>query len=93
MRGLIMDRPLLISDLLRHADANSGEREIVTRTVEGPIHRYTYTDAHIRARQLATALVALDVKLGDRIAPWPGTPPDTSRSTTPSRALVRSPTR
>ncbi len=68
MRGLIMDRPLLISDLLRHADANSGEREIVTRTVEGPIHRYTYRDAHKRARQLANALQALDVKLGDRIA-------------------------
>ena len=68
MRGLIMDRPLLISDLLRHADANSGEREIVTRTVEGPIHRYTYRDAHRRARQLANALKTLDVKLGDRIA-------------------------
>jgi acyl-CoA synthetase (AMP-forming)/AMP-acid ligase II len=68
MRGLIMDRPLLISDLLRHADANSGDREIVTRTVEGPIHRYTYTDAHTRARQLANALSALDVRLGDRIA-------------------------
>ena len=68
MRGLIMDRPLLISDLLRHAEANSGDREIVTRTVEGPIHRYTYRDAHRRSRQLAKALTTLDVKLGDRIA-------------------------
>jgi len=68
MRGLIMDRPLMISDLLRQADFNSGDREIVTRTVEGPIHRYTYHDAHRRARQLANALKSLDVKLGDRIA-------------------------
>ncbi|MBS27315.1 MAG: long-chain fatty acid--CoA ligase [Alphaproteobacteria bacterium] len=68
MQGLIMDRPLLISDLLRHADNVSGEREIVTRSVEGPIHRYTYRDAHRRSRQLARALQALDVKLGDRIA-------------------------
>lgn len=68
MQGLIMDRPLLISDLLRHADAVSGEREIVSRSVEGPIHRYTYRDAHRRSRQLANALQALDVKLGDRIA-------------------------
>jgi len=68
MRGLIMDQPLLISNLLRHADFVSGDREIVTRTVEGPIHRYTYRDAHRRARQLANALIALDVKLGDRIA-------------------------
>jgi acyl-CoA synthetase (AMP-forming)/AMP-acid ligase II len=68
MRGLIMDQPLLISNLLRHADFVSGDREIVTRTVEGPIHRYTYRDAHRRARQLANALTALDVKPGDRIA-------------------------
>jgi len=68
MRGLIMDRPLMISDLLRQADFNSGDREIVTRTVEGPMHRYTYRDAHRRARQLANALQSLDVKLGDRIA-------------------------
>ena len=40
----------------------------MTRTVEGPIHRYTYRDAHTRARQLANALRALNVKLGDRIA-------------------------
>ncbi len=68
MHGLIMDRPLLISDLLRHADFVSGDREIVTRTVEGPIHRYTYRDAHRRARQLANALTGLGVALGDRIA-------------------------
>ncbi|MEK9966877.1 MAG: AMP-binding protein, partial [Rhodospirillaceae bacterium] len=68
MLGRIMDRPLMISSLLQHADTTSGDREIVTRTVEGPIHRYTYRDAHRRARQLANALHALDVKLGDRIA-------------------------
>jgi len=68
MLGRIMDRPLMISSLLQHADTTSGDREIVTRTVEGPVHRYTYRDAHRRARQLANALHVLDVKLGDRIA-------------------------
>ena len=68
MRGLIMDRPLLISSLLEHADRVSGDREIVSRSVEGPIHRYTYHDAHTRSRQLANALSALGVELGDRIA-------------------------
>jgi len=68
MRGRIMDNQLLISSLLQHADFTSGDREIVTRTVEGPIHRYTYRDAHKRARQLANALQALGVQLGDRIA-------------------------
>jgi fatty-acyl-CoA synthase len=68
MRGLIMDRPLMISALLKHADRVSGDREIVSRSVEGPIHRYTYHDAHARSRQLANALTALGVQLGDRIA-------------------------
>jgi fatty-acyl-CoA synthase len=63
-----MDRPLLISSLLEHADRVSGDREIVTRSVEGPIHRYTYRDAHTRSRQLANALTSLGVQLGDRIA-------------------------
>ena len=68
MRGLIMDRPLLISSLIQHVDLVAGDREIVARTVEGPIHRYTYRDAHTRSRQLANALGGLGVQLGDRIA-------------------------
>jgi len=68
MRGLIMNQPLLISSLICHADWVSGDREIVTRSVEGPIHRYNYHDAHTRSRRLANALINLGVKLGDRIA-------------------------
>jgi fatty-acyl-CoA synthase len=63
-----MNQPLLISSLICHADWVSGDREIVTRSVEGPIHRYNYHDAHTRSRQLANALINLGVKLGDRIA-------------------------
>ena len=48
MRGLIMNQPLLISSLISHADWVSGDREIITRSVEGPIHRYNYRDAHAR---------------------------------------------
>ena len=43
-------------------------REIVSRTVEGPIHRCTYGDIHRRSKQVANALTALGVKPGDRIA-------------------------
>jgi 3-(methylthio)propionyl---CoA ligase len=68
MQGQMMDVPLLISSLIRHADRYHGDTEIVTRTVEGPIHRYTYRDAHRRARQLANALTALGTRPGDRIA-------------------------
>jgi fatty-acyl-CoA synthase len=67
MLGLMMDMPLLISDLIRHADRHHGNTEIVSKTVEGGMHRYTYRDAHKRARQLAKALQALGAKTNDRI--------------------------
>ncbi len=67
MQGLMMDVPLLVSSLIQHADQYHGEQEIVSRLVEGGIHRYTYRDAHRRSRQLANALTKLGVKSGDRI--------------------------
>jgi acyl-CoA synthetase (AMP-forming)/AMP-acid ligase II len=67
MQGLMMEVPLLISSLIRHADRYHGDAEIVSRTVEGPIHRYTYRDAHERARRLARALGRLGVASGDRV--------------------------
>ncbi len=67
LRGQMMDLPLLISSLIVHADRCHGDTGIVSRTVEGPIHRYTYADAHRRARQLAQALARLEVKPGDRV--------------------------
>jgi fatty-acyl-CoA synthase len=68
LNGLMMDTPLLISSLITHADHHHGDAEIVSRTVEGPIHRYTYRDAHKRSRQLANALASLGVGHGDRVA-------------------------
>ena len=67
MRGLMMNMPLQISSLIRHAERYHGDTEIVSRMVEGGIHRYTYRDAHRRARQLANALGALGVRATDRI--------------------------
>jgi 3-(methylthio)propionyl---CoA ligase len=60
--------PLLISSLIEHASANHADTEIVSRTVEGTIHRYNYRDANRRAKRLANALKHLKVKAGDRIA-------------------------
>ena len=69
MQGLMMDMPLLISDLIRHADRHHGDTEIVSKTVEdGAIHRYTYREAHTRARKLAQALAKLGVGMNDRVA-------------------------
>ena len=68
MRGLMMDRPLLIQSLIRYAARYHAETEIVSRTTEGTLHRYTYADAEPRAKQLAKALIRLGVGFGDRVA-------------------------
>src|SRR5438105_3728047 len=67
MLGLMMDWPLMIASLLQHAGRCHADAEIVSRTVEGPIHRYTYRDAHARARKLARALTRLGVEPGERV--------------------------
>jgi fatty-acyl-CoA synthase len=67
MRGQMMDMPLLVSSLIEHADRNHGDVEIVSRTIEGPIHRTTYSQAHGRAKRLAQALSRLGVKESDRV--------------------------
>jgi 3-(methylthio)propionyl---CoA ligase len=68
MHGLMMDQPLLISDLIRHAERHHGATEIVSKTVDGSVHRYTYADAARRARRLANALKRLGVRMHDRVA-------------------------
>ncbi|SAL03160.1 long-chain-fatty-acid--CoA ligase [Caballeronia calidae] len=67
MNGQMMSQPLLISALLNHAERHHGKREIVSRRVEGDIHRYTFRDLAARARRLAKALNELGVKPGERV--------------------------
>ncbi len=67
MLGLMQERPLLISSILTHAATNHGEQEIVSNTIEGGVHRYTYTDLEKRTKRLANALSKLGVQSGDRI--------------------------
>ena len=62
LQGLMMQTPLLISSLLEHADRHHGDTEIVSRTVEGGLHRTTYRELHRRTRQLANALAALGIR-------------------------------
>ena len=68
MHGLMMGTPLLISTLIEHADRHSGDTEIVSRRVEGDLHRTNWREVHRRAKRLATVLVAEGVKPGDRVA-------------------------
>lgn len=67
MKGLMQDWPLLIHTILDHARIHHGNTEIVSRSVEGPIVRHTYTDLDRGARRLASALTKKGFKHGDII--------------------------
>jgi fatty-acyl-CoA synthase len=68
MLGLMQDQPLLISRIAIHAARHHATTEVVSKTVEGGIHRYTYADLERRSRWLARALQHLDVRADDRVA-------------------------
>ena len=68
MLGLMQNQPLLISTLIDFAARYHGDTEIVSRRVEGDIHRYTYLQLQARAKQLANALDKLQLPAGQRVA-------------------------
>jgi fatty-acyl-CoA synthase len=68
MNGLMMQQQLLISSLLTHAERHHGEQEVVSRRVEGDVHRTTYRQLGARSRRMANALAARGVGFGDRVA-------------------------
>jgi acyl-CoA synthetase (AMP-forming)/AMP-acid ligase II len=67
MLGQMMDQPLLISSIARHAELQHPRREIVSVVSDDAWHRYTYREAFARARKLANALKRLGLRHGDRI--------------------------
>jgi acyl-CoA synthetase (AMP-forming)/AMP-acid ligase II len=68
LMGQMMDQQLLISNIIEFAAKHYGASEIVSRRVEGDLHRYTYRECAARARRMANALTGLDVKMGERVA-------------------------
>jgi fatty-acyl-CoA synthase len=68
LAGQMMSQPLLISSIIEFAARHYGQVEIVSRRVEGDLHRYTYRDCHQRARRIAHALQGLGVQMGERVA-------------------------
>lgn len=68
MLGLMQDWPLLCNRIIDHAAACHGEREVVTRSVEGPIHRTNYANIRTNALKVAQRLDRDGIKLGDRVA-------------------------
>jgi fatty-acyl-CoA synthase len=68
MQGLMMQAPLTITSIMRHAERVNGASEVVSVTGDNPRHRCTLSDVFRRARQLANALTKAGVRPGDRIA-------------------------
>ena len=68
MLGQMQSQPLLISNLIVHAERHHGATEIVSRRVEGDIHRTTWAEVSRRSRQVANALDGLGLAFGDRVA-------------------------
>jgi 3-(methylthio)propionyl---CoA ligase len=68
MLGLMQNQPLLISSLIDFAERHHGDAEIVSRRVEGDIHRYTWRGVATRARQVANALDSMNLLFSDRVA-------------------------
>ena len=90
LAGLMQEEPLLISSIIAHAARYHGDTEIVSRTVEGDIHRYTYAEARsARAAAGAGARAARRARRATASRRWPGTATAISSSTTPSPAWAR----
>src|SRR6476619_7195992 len=68
MLGLMQDWPLLCHRIIDHAAIQHGNREVVTRSIEGPIHRTNYREVRKRALKVAQRLEKEGVRLGDRVA-------------------------
>ncbi len=67
MLGLMMDTPLLMTDILRYAASAHGETEIVSRAVDGSIHRFSYSKVKERCLRLSAALQSFGLSRGDRL--------------------------
>src|ERR1035437_4720982 len=67
MFGLMQQQPLMISAVLTHATRHHGSAEVVSKTVEGDIHRTTWAELERRARRLVRVLQGLGIKESDRV--------------------------
>lgn len=67
MQGLMQSWALTADKIIDHAARWHAHREVVTRSVEGPITRTSYSAIHQRAKKVSCILLDLGIKRGDRI--------------------------
>jgi 3-(methylthio)propionyl---CoA ligase len=68
LMGRMMQMPLLISSLITHAQRHHGDTEIVSKRVEGDLHRSTWADVAVRAKKVAQVFARLGCEQGERVA-------------------------
>ena len=68
MLGLMQDWPLLIHRVIDYAAVQHGARPVISRSVEGPMHRTNYAEVRQRSLRLSKRLAADGIRLGDRVA-------------------------
>jgi len=68
MLGLMQDWPLLLHRIIDHAANFHGERKVISRSIEGPIHTTDYRQVRARALKVSQRLSKDGIKLGDRVA-------------------------
>ena len=68
MLGLMQTQPLLVSAIITHAALHHQRAEVVSRKLDGSLHRTSYPQIEQRSRRLARALEALGVERHDRVA-------------------------
>jgi fatty-acyl-CoA synthase len=68
MLGLMQDWPLLCHRIIDHAALNHGERPVISRSIEGPIHTTNYAQVRARALKVAQRLERDGIRVGDRVA-------------------------
>jgi fatty-acyl-CoA synthase len=68
MQGLMQDWPLLCHRIIDHAAINAGERPVISRSIEGPMHTTNYAEIRKRALRVAQRLERDGLRLGDRVA-------------------------
>src|SRR5437764_14900023 len=68
MQGLMQDWPVVCHRIIDHAATNAGERPVISRSIEGPMHKTNYAEIRKRALRVAQRLDRDGVRLGDRVA-------------------------
>src|SRR6202453_5038856 len=68
MFGLMQEWPVLCHRIIDHAALNHGERPVISRSIEGPIHTTNYAQIRARALKVGQRLERDGIRSGDRVA-------------------------